>query len=54
MQKLAIKNGATVTNNITQRTSLLIMGERPGSKLDRAFAKGIEIMMDDEFLRDLE
>jgi DNA ligase (NAD+) len=54
MHKLAIKNGATITSNITNKTSLLIMGERPGSKLDRAFAKGIEIMMDDEFLRDIE
>lgn len=50
MEKLAIKNGATITKNITSKTSLLIMGLRPGSKLDRAFSKDIKLMIDDEFL----
>lgn len=51
MQKLAIRNGATITSNINSKTTLLVMGERPGSKLDRAFQRGIHIMMDDEFLQ---
>lgn len=50
MERLAIKNGASIARNITNKTTLLVMGERPGSKLDRAFQKNIEIMMDDEFL----
>lgn len=54
MHKLAIKHGASISNNITGRTTLLVMGERPGSKLDRAYHKGIKIMMDDEFLRLVE
>jgi len=50
MHKLAIKNGASVNNQITNKTTILVMGERPGSKLDRAFARNIHVMMDDEFL----
>jgi DNA ligase (NAD+) len=50
MQSIARKNGATISQNITNKTTLLVMGERPGSKLDRAFNKGIHIMMDEEFL----
>ena len=51
MQKLAIKHGASISSNITGKTSILVMGERPGSKLDRAFSRNIHIMMDDEFLQ---
>ncbi len=51
MQKLAIKHGAMISNNITNKTTLLVMGERPGSKLDRAYQREIPIIMDDEFLQ---
>jgi DNA ligase (NAD+) len=49
MEKLAIKHGAKVSRQITKETSLLVMGLRPGSKLDRAFSRGIRLMVDDEF-----
>lgn len=51
MQSIARKNGATISQNITGKTTLLVMGKRPGSKLDRAYTRGIHIMMDEEFLR---
>ncbi len=50
MEKLAMKNGAVVAKNITSKTTLLVMGLRPGSKLGRAFSSGIRLMIDDEFL----
>lgn len=50
MEKIAMKNGARITKNITSATTLLVMGARPGSKLDRAFHREINIMMDEEFL----
>ena len=43
--ELAKKCGADVTsNNITKKTNLLVVGEKPGSKLDKANDKGIEVM----------
>jgi len=50
MERLAIQLGGQISKNISSKTTLLVMGERPGSKLDRAFNKGIHIMMDEEFL----
>jgi len=51
MEKLASKHGAKTTNNITSNTTILVMGTRPGSKLDRAYQREIHIMMDEEFLK---
>ena len=43
--ELAKKCGADVSsNNITKKTNLLVVGEKPGSKLQKANDKGIEIM----------
>lgn len=50
MEKLAIRNGAIITRNITSKTTLLVMGLRSGSKLERAYSRGIKLMVDDEFL----
>jgi len=49
MEKLALANGARISKNISKATTLLVMGLRPGSKLDRAFSQGIKLMVDDEF-----
>lgn len=50
MQEIAIKNGAGVSNNITSKTTILVVGVDAGSKLDKAQAKGIPIMYDSEFM----
>jgi DNA ligase (NAD+) len=50
MQQLAKKAGADITHNITNKTTLLVVGQRSGSKLDRAFEKGVQIVADEEFL----
>lgn len=43
--ELAKKCGADISsNNITKKTNLLVVGEKPGSKLQKANEKGIEVM----------
>lgn len=51
MEKIALNNGALITRNITPKTTLLVMGLKPGSKLDRAYFLGIKMMLDDEFFK---
>lgn len=51
MEKIAFNHGAKISKNITSNTTILVMGTRPGSKLDRAYQKKIHIMMDEEFLK---
>jgi NAD-dependent DNA ligase len=50
MQEIVIKNGAEVTNGITNKTTILIVGLDAGSKLDKALEKGISIISDNEFM----
>lgn len=51
MQEIAIKNGAEISNNITSKTTMLVVGLDAGSKLDKAQEKGISIISDEEFMR---
>jgi DNA polymerase III epsilon subunit-like protein len=51
MQEIAIKNGAEMSNNITSKTTILIVGLDAGSKLDKAQEKGISIISDEEFMQ---
>jgi DNA polymerase III epsilon subunit-like protein len=51
MQEIAIKNGAEITNNITSKTTILVVGIDAGSKLDKAQEKGLNIISDDEFMK---
>ncbi len=44
-----IELGAHPTASVSKRTSYLIVGERPGSKLDKAQALGITILSEREF-----
>lgn len=50
MQEIAIKNGAKISNSITSKTTLLVVGLNAGSKLDKAQEKGISIISDEEFM----
>jgi DNA polymerase III epsilon subunit-like protein len=51
MQEIAIKNGAQISNSITAKTTMLVVGLNAGSKLDKAHEKGISIMWDKEFMK---
>ena len=42
------KNGATVTSNISNKTTALIVGEKPGSKLTRAQNLNVKIVYEKE------
>lgn len=50
MHEIAIKNGAEISNNITNKTTMLVVGLDAGSKLDKAQEKGISIISDVEFM----
>lgn len=43
--------GAIPDRNVTQKTDLLICGDKPGVKLFQAKTKGIPILTEQEFLR---
>lgn len=51
MQEIAIKNGAEMSNSITSKTTVLVVGLDAGSKLDKAQEKGISIISDEEFMQ---
>ena len=50
MEQLAREHGALINKNVTSKTTILVIGQRPGSKLDRAYDKGIKLLLDEEFL----
>ena len=45
--------GGKVTSSVTKKTSVVIVGENPGSKYDKAKELGITIWAEDEFLNHL-
>lgn len=48
---LEIENrGGKVTSSVTKKTSVVIVGDNPGSKYDKAITLGIEIWNEDKFL----
>jgi DNA ligase (NAD+) len=44
--------GGKVTSSVTKKTSYVIAGENPGSKLDKAMSLGVEIL-DEKGIKDL-
>lgn len=51
LMQLAKKCSANVSNSVTKKTNLLIVGEKPGkSKMDKAKELGIEIMYMNDFV----
>ena len=46
--------GAKVTGSVSKRTTLVVCGENPGSKRDRAEALGVRTLEEEEFLAQLE
>lgn len=51
---LIIALGGEVSSNVSARTDLVIVGENPGSKFEKAKKKGIKIMSEEEFLSMIE
>jgi DNA ligase (NAD+) len=52
-QKAAEEAGARVASSVSKKTSFVVAGENPGSKLDRAQSLGVEIIDEKEFLKRL-
>ncbi|PFA94142.1 hypothetical protein CN383_26880 [Priestia megaterium] len=50
MKEIATKCGAVVTGSVSSKTDLLICGEQPGSKLDKARELNIEVETDEWFI----
>ena len=48
---LEIENrGGKVTSSVTKKTNVVVVGDNPGSKYDKALTLGIEIWNEDKFL----
>lgn len=54
MQQLAKQHGAEISGDITSRTTMLVVGLRSGSKLERALFRGIRIIADEEYLNKID
>ena len=46
--------GGTAGSSVTKKTSYLVVGEDPGSKLDKARSLGVTILTEEEFFRMIE
>ncbi len=53
-KKLVKENGGQVASGITKKLTILVVGEKPGSKLKKAQEKGKKILTEDEFLQLLQ
>ena len=48
-EELVSSNGGKVSSSVSKKTSYVVAGESPGSKLDAARKHGVEILSEDEF-----
>ena len=48
---MAVKAGATVTDSISKKVDLLVVGEDAGSKLEKAKSLGIRVINEQEFIK---
>lgn len=50
-KKLVENAGGKVTNSVSRKTSLVVVGENPGSKYQKAQQLGVKVIDEEEFLR---
>ena len=50
-EALIEKQGGVASSSVSKATNIVIVGENPGSKLEKAQKLGIQIMYEDEFLK---
>ena len=53
-KRLVEERGGRVTSSVSKKTSLVVVGEDPGSKLEQARQHGVKVMAEKEFLELLE
>ena len=53
-KKIIESFGGNLSDSVSKKTDILILGENPGSKYDKAKELGIYIMNEEEFLRRIE
>ena len=53
-KKIIESLGGALTESVSKKTDILILGENPGSKYDKAKALGIYIMEEPEFLEKIK
>ena len=53
-QEIARQNGAVVQNSLSKNTTILVYGEKSGSKLKKAQAMGIQLWTEDQFFEKIE
>ena len=46
--------GGSLSESVSKKTDILILGENPGSKYDKAKALGVYIMEENEFLEKIK
>jgi DNA ligase (NAD+) len=46
--------GGSAVSNVTKKTSYVVVGEEPGSKLDKARSLGVTMLTEEEFLKMIE
>mgnify|MGYP001415203703 CR=1 FL=1 len=49
--ELIVSRGGQVTSSVSKKTSLVLVGSEPGSKLDKAKSLGVKLIDEREFLR---
>ncbi|MBU6427199.1 NAD-dependent DNA ligase LigA [Patescibacteria group bacterium] len=50
-QNMVRRNGGSVSNSVSKKTSFLVAGADAGSKLDKARESGVKVISEDEFLK---
>ncbi|GIX03423.1 MAG: hypothetical protein KatS3mg113_0429 [Planctomycetaceae bacterium] len=53
IQELIYRLGGKPTSSVTSKTSFVIVGDNPGSKLEKARALGIPVLTEEEFLKQI-
>jgi DNA ligase (NAD+) len=50
-KELIVSRGGKVTDSVSKNTSYLVLGENPGSKLEKARSLGVKVIGEDDLKR---